>query len=172
MYEIVLNELKFWRIALRESYHLELITEDQLFRMHRSDYYENLNSYAYTECKYIELVFSLMNDSDLFANLMIEEANILFKGIIPTDKQSFKKIWLSYLLECLNDNYINESQFNIYYSSVEFNVVDWFDHERNAIRDVLEIIRFRLVHQNPKLIEYIANPTFDMLMYVNNLVYL
>lgn len=172
MREIVSSELKFWKLALRESYYLELITEDQLIRMHTSEFYDSINSPIGSDRKAIDIVLSVMHDTVLFANLMKEEARILSKGILPTDKRTFKKIWISYLLDCLNDNYITDSQFDIYYHSIEFDGFEWDDHECKAAQDVIEMIRFMLVHQNPKIVEYIENPSFDLLMYVNDLEYI
>jgi hypothetical protein len=172
MREVISTELKFWKLALRESYYLGLITEDDLMRMHSGDYYDSLNELMSTDSVLIEHVFGIMNDIELFVRLMQEEAAILSTGIIPDDKRVFKKMWLSYLLDCHDSKYISDEQFNIYYGSIKFDGIEWSAYELEVAHDIVEVIRLMLVHQNLKLMDYIKNPSFDLLMYINELEYI
>jgi len=172
MREVISTELKFWKLALRESYHLGLITESDLIRMHSAAFYESLSeSMNATDSANVAVVFDVMGDIQLFANLMKDEAQILITGVVPGDKSMFKKMWISYLLDCRSDKYITDEQFDVYYNSIEFDGIKWSKHEREAAHDIIEVIRLMLVHQNSNLMEYIENPSFDLLMYVNNLEY-
>jgi hypothetical protein len=171
MDKVISSELKFWKLALRETYYLGLITEVDLIRMHTSAFYNTISDENHKDSSQIEVVLSVMDNTDLFANLIKEEVDIISKGTLPDDKRTFKKMWVSYLLDCLDESYITDGEFEVYYDSIEFNGSTWTADERESAQDVVEIVRFMLLHQNPNMIEYIENPSFDMLMYANDLEY-
>ena len=135
-------------------------------------FYNSINSPTVEDSDNIELVLAVMDDTELFASLMKEEVSILSKGILPEDKRNFKKVWVSYLLDCLNNHYITDGQYDTYYRSIAFEGIDWIDHEREVAKDVIDMIRFMLVHQNRNIVDYIENPSFELLMYVNDLEYI
>lgn len=178
MNKATLGGLQIWKFALRESYAMGLITEYDLIEMHTSEFYDLVYDSGAGINTAVGIVFDMMNnfrtsdDNDVFIKLMKDEVKILSKGIIPDDKQVFKKMWLSYLLDCLDGGYINNTQFDQYYSSIKFDGTEWCKCELEAARDVVDTIRLMLVHRNPKLIEFIENPGFDLLMYINDLEYL
>lgn len=172
MRNAVATELKFWKLALREVYFLDLISEDDFMRMHAESFYENLTTIPVDDKSKVETVFEIMSNSKLFAMLMKEEANILTTAQLPDDKRLFKKMWLSYLLDCLHAEYLTLDQFEIYSEAISFDSRNWSENEVEVASEIIETLRFILVHDNPSAVEYIENPSFELLMYVNDLEYL
>ncbi len=171
MKNTVSTELKFWKLALRESYYLDLIDESDFIRMHTAEFYESIDSLTPTESVAAQTVFDVMKNTELFAELLREEIRIISTGDVPEDKRYFRRTWISYLLDCLHGGYINASEYDIYKSSINFDSSEWLDSERSLAESIIGMVQFSIVHENPKAGQFIEKPSFELLMFMNDLEY-
>lgn len=171
MKNTVSTELKFWKLALRESYYLDLIDESDFIRMHTAEFYESIDTLTPTETVAAQTVFDVMKNTELFAELLREEIRIISTGDVPEDKRYFRRTWISYLLDCLHGGYINANEYEIYKSSINFDSSEWLDSERSLAESIIGMIQFSIVHENPKAGQFIEKPSFELLMFMNDLEY-
>lgn len=164
------DQLMLWKIAIRELYYLELIEESMFMRLYNYDDVDTLSTSA--EDQYcIDIVYETMKNVELMAQDLHEEVDIIAHGIIPNDKRVFKKMWLSYLLDCSERGLITQIDFNELRYQIDFMNSEWSDIELVSANSVVDMIRFMLIEKNPSSIEYLDNPSFELLMYANNLEY-
>jgi hypothetical protein len=160
--------VKFWRVALRELYHMGLIEESDFIHMHKKDFVEGSTSTEY-EYKVMQMVQETIKSKEIFIPLIREEIAFISKGGLPESKFSFKKMWLSYLLDCLEANLIEESDFLSMKEGIDFNVPDWTEAEHELVYMVLDMLRVIILEENPNALDYFENLSFDLLMHVNGI---
>jgi len=171
MKHAVSTELKFWKLALRETYYLDLIDESDFIRMHASEFYDSIDSLTPDKIPSAQLVFDVMKNTELFAELLREEIRIISTGDVPEDKRYFRRSWISYLLDCRDGGYINANEYGIYKSSINFDSSEWLDSERSLAESIIGMIQFNIVHENPSAGQFIEKPSFELLMFMNDLEY-
>lgn len=171
MKEAVSSELKFWKLALRETYYLDLITQSEMIKMHTSDFFYHIDEVPLDDKDQVDVVLTIMNNPELFANLLREEITVLSKGCLPDDKRLFKKMYLSYLLDIQDAGHITEEIVDVYNNSINFDSEFWTTEERELAQSIVELFQFSAVQENPKIVQFIENPSFKILMYVNDLEY-
>ena len=171
MENTVSTELKFWKLALREAYYLDLIDEPDFVKMYSLEFYESLDNLSRRDKVPVQIVFDVMKNSELFAYLLREEVRIISTGDVPEDKRYFRRHWLSYLMDCLHDGYINANQYDVYRTSINFDSSEWSDSERSMAESIIGMIQFSIVHENPKAGQFIEKPSFELLMFMNDLEY-
>lgn len=166
------EHLKLWKVAIRELYYLDLLDENTFISMyHYGDHEYDYDSLNDSDKIIVDMVYDTLKNIELMAEALHEEVDVIARGILPKDKQVFKKMWLSYLLDCHDRGLITDADFSAMAPQIDFSNSDWSERELENANHVVDMIRFTLIEKNPASIEYIDNPSFDLLMYANNLEY-
>ena len=121
MKKSITGTIKFWRVALRELYSVGLINESDFIRMHRTGFIEGYVSNPH-EGNIMDMVTDTIKNKDIFIPLIREEIAFISKGTLPESKLRFKKMWLSYLLDCLENDLIEQSDFDSMKDSIDFDI--------------------------------------------------
>lgn len=165
-----MQTLKFWRLALTEVFNLGFIKEKDFIKMYEAEFYKSINTNI-EDKKNILLVIDVMRNTTLFSSLVKKEIKIITKTELPETKKKFTGTWLSYLLECYECRLIDLDELNDFRYCVLFDNDVWDIEEIEIVEYVINKLRLHLLKTNPNGIDYIENPTFDMLMSVNEIGY-
>lgn len=166
-----METLKFWRLALTEVFNLGFMKEKDFIKMYESDFYKSININT-EDKKTILLVIDIMRNTSLFTSLVKKEIRIITKTELPETKKNFSGTWLSYLLECYENRLIDLDELTEFRYCILFDNDTWDVEEKEIVDYIINKLRLYLVKANPHGIDYIENPTFDMLMTVNEIGYI
>lgn len=100
---------------------------------------------------------------EMVAGLIKMETRFLIDGEI-----SNKRLWITYLFECLHDGKIDADKYKKYREAIDFDT-PITESERYIINEILDYVRIKGIKNEPSLVEYISNPSFNVLMAANNL---
>jgi len=157
---------KFWNLAIRELYYIGFISKDDMISIYGS--YNNILIDDYEYRKYYLLVIEILKNSKLMSQLVTEEIAIISDLILP-EKKLFRKMWLSYLLDCIILGSLDLSELDGYESKIDFSNNIWSNEEMSTAMGIIDKLRIGIVNKNPNAIEYMENLSFDMLMDINKI---
>ena len=166
-----IDQYKFWKISIRELYSLGFILDSDLIRLHNRLYYET-QSHTPTEARYYLMVIDIMKNHELFKHLVREELDIISNGKLPTNKLNFKKIWISYILDCIDYELIESHAFMMECNKITFDGSQWSEYERQCAYDIINKVRLGIIKSNPNAIDFLENPAFEVLMAANDMEYI
>ncbi len=156
---------KLWNLALRELYHMGTI-DRELFGELYEHMEESSDNPKYK--KYYLLIIEIFRNKNLFVKLVHDEINVITYMKLP-DKNNFKKMYISYLLDCLIAYELNAEEVEFYENKIDFTNNEWTDDEKNTALFIIDKLRMCIVLRNPDAIEYMENISFDMLMHLNDI---
>jgi len=161
-------DITYWRIGLREVYSIDLISSEEFLHMYDREF---LYQDYLTEKEYdiVKFIVDLISDADGFQELINEEMPFVFGGTLPDDKEYFRKHWLYHLAECLDEGHIDEEDFSNLSTSIDFLNPEWNEDEKMKVMTILDMLRITILAKVPSSIEYFENPSFEVLMYVNDI---
>ena len=159
---------KMWRIGLRTLIDNHTITFDEFASCFAKEF---LGKEPLTdrETEIVIAVNSVMGDTDRFARLVKEEIDWITRGTLPDAKEPFYSVWLSALMECQEGGHIDGEDMLSLKDSVDFERDGWGEDEKSAINTVLDMLRMTLILKNKNAFEFMENPSFELLMFVNGL---
>lgn len=160
--------IKFWRVALRELYQLGVVDEHYFIHMHSHDVI-NKQNLTDDENRIQLLVIDLIKDKSMFTELIKEELAFISRGEVPDSKLRFKPMWLSYLLDSVENELIDMSDFNELKNAINFDIPDWTEMETEYVSMILDMVRISILASNPQAFDFFENPSFDILMYANGM---
>lgn len=159
--------LKMWRIALRNLYSMGGVTRDEFISCFDKSFLGKEPLTA-RESDIVESVNVIMSDSGSFTVLVKQDIDWITRGVIP-EKSSFSDMWMSALLECKEDAFLEPSEFDPLCDTIDFSVDEWLDGEMDTVNMVLDKLRMSILKKNPSAFEFMDNPSFDVLMYMNGM---
>ena len=157
---------KFWNLAIRELYYIGFIPKDYMISIYGSYNNDLIDDYDYR--KYYLLVIEILKNTKLMNQLVSEEINIVSDLRLP-EKKLFRKMWLSYLLDCIILGSLDLSELDEYESRIDFSNNTWNNEETSNAMAIIDKLRIGIVNKNPNAIEYMENLSFDMLMDINKI---
>lgn len=166
--DIANADIKLWRMALRSLYARNIISKSELLTGHKIYFFGNKKLGAREEFITSNATTVLSDMTGLKESLSIE-ARFIASGELPVIKSDFESHWLSHLAECVAEEYITESEFDEYSNRIDFSSYSYTDDEMNYVEMILDMVRFELLSKNPRAIEFIENPSFELLMFVNRI---
>ena len=156
---------KLWNLALRELYHMGKISRELFGELYeKMDDVSDNSKYK----KYYLLIIEIFRNKELFVKLVHEEIRVVTYMELPA-KNIFKKMYISYLLDCLVAYALTEAEVEYYENKIDFANNVWTDVEKETALYIIDKLRMSIVLRNPDAIEYMENLTFDMLMDLNNI---
>jgi hypothetical protein len=161
-------DIIYWRIGLRELYSVDMISQEEFLCMYDRDflYQDYLSNKEYDIAKFI---VGMVSDVDSFQQIINEEMVFVFGGKPPKNKKSFKKHWLFHLAGCLEEGHIDEEDFSNLINGIDFNNSEWNEDEEMKLNTILDMIRITMLSKSSSSIEYFENPSFEVLMFVNDM---
>lgn len=161
-------DIVFWRVGLRETYGMGVISKEEFLKMYEREFiYKDFISPK--EASVITFVTELISDTDSFAEHIQSENAFIFDGVVPDKKSEFKKHWLFYLAECLEEGHIDSEDFDTLLNGIDFEKSDWTEEEDLKVKTVLDILRVDMVGRIPSAMEFFKNPSFELLMFANDM---
>lgn len=157
---------KFWNLAIRELYYIGFISKDDMISIYGTYNNDLINEYEYR--KYYLLVIEILKNTKLMSQLVKEEISVVSDLRLP-EKKLFKKMWLSYLLDCIIIGSLDLSDLDEYDSKINFSNNIWSKEETSNAMSIIDKLRIGIIHKNPSAIEYMENLSFDMLMDINKI---
>jgi len=159
-----IDDATCWKLAIKFLLINRDITEEE---------YKNLHDFNVLMKNRVEVDKSISIRVDdileIYPQVLIKliqtETAFLIDRKIP---DNFEMYWVSYLIECLTGGYINEDTYQIYRNSINFDT-PITKKEYYLIDEVLEYLRTKTVKKAPSVINFIDNPSFDVLMAANEL---
>jgi hypothetical protein len=157
---------KFWNLAIRELYYIGFMPKDDMISIYGTYNNDLINDYEYR--KYYVLVIEILKNTKLMLQLVREEIAVVSDLRLP-EKKLFKKMWLSYLLDCIILGSLDLTELDEYESRIDFSNNVWSDEETSTAMNIIDKLRIGIVNKNPTAIEYMENLSFDMLMDINKI---
>lgn|SRR5574343_203544 len=157
---------KFWNLAVRELYHIGFISRDDMISIYGSYNSDLIDEYDYK--KYFLLVIEILKNKKLMTELVVEEISVISDLKLP-EKNIFKKMWLSYILDCVILGEIDLSDIDYYESEIDFSNNDWTQTEITSAMSVIDKLRIGIISKNPTAVDYMENLSFDVLMDINKI---
>ncbi len=164
--DIVKLEIMLWRRVLQQLFSQNKISHDELLKYHNKCLFD-LNHITGRELDIRKLAISDIDKKDEYAQLLKIEANFISAGVVPDSKSDFQAIWVGQLAECVSNSFITENEFYEFSDMIDFKSYFYNEEEMSYIDMILDVVRFSLVNENPSAIDFIENPSFDLLMFVN-----
>jgi hypothetical protein len=96
------------------------------------------------------------------------EAAFITKGELPNEKTHFKYAFPAQLMLLTHNNVLTHQEADRLEHSIDYDIDEWTDDEQSLINDILELYRIVLLETQPNIMEHIENPSFDLLMTINN----
>lgn len=159
---------KFWRVALRELYQLGVVDEPYFIHMYSNEVINKIDLNE-TENKIQMMVIDIIKNKEMFRQLIKEELAFISKGEVPDSKLRFKPMWLSYLLDCVESELMEENDFIELKAAINFDIPDWTPEETEYVNMVLDMVRITILSSNPAALDFFENPSFELLMHVNDM---
>ena len=154
-----------WKIALLHMFKSEYISDHELIDLHKNNLFLKENM-THRERDILFKALSVMDDVDGIKELLSIEANFISKGELP-QKKLFESHLIGYLAECLCESCITEFELFEMMSEFDYSFDIYSEKEKYYIDIILEMVRLNLVSKNPSAIQFIDNPSFELLMFVN-----
>jgi len=121
------------------------------------------------ETSVITHITNLISDTDSFAGHIESENKFIFDAELPKDKAAFKKHWIYYLAECLEESHIDSEDFDTLLNGIDFSNSVWSKEEELKVNTILDILRVEMISKVPSAIDFLKNPSFEVLMFANNM---
>lgn len=157
---------KFWNLAIRELYHIGFISRDDMISIYGSYNSDLIDEYEYK--KYFLLVIEILKNKKLMTELVVEEVSVISDLKLP-EKNIFKKMWLSYILDCVILGELALSDIDHYESAIDFSNNEWTQSEISISMSVIDKLRIGIISKNPQAVDYMENLSFDILMDINKI---
>ena len=136
---------KFWNLAIRELYHLGFISRNDMISIYGSYNSDLINEYEYK--KYFLLVIEILKNKKLISELVVEEISVISDLKLP-EKNIFKKMWLSYILDCVILGEIDLSDIDYYESEIDFSNNEWTQTEITNAMSLIDKLRIGIISKN------------------------
>ena len=159
---------KFWNLAVRELYHIGFISRDDMISIYGSYNSDLIDEYDYK--KYFLLVIEILKNKKLMTELVVEEISVISDLKLP-EKNIFKKMWLSYILDCVILGEIDLSDIDYYESEIDFSNNEWTQTEITNAMSLIDKLRIGIISKNSQAVDYMENLSFDVLMNINKIGY-
>jgi len=157
-----------WRVGLCETYDVGVISKEEFLKMYEREFiYKDFISPK--EESVIAFVADLMSNTDIFSQHIQSENTFIFDGAVPDKKSEFKKYWIFYLAECLEEGHIDSEDVATLLNGIDFEKSDWTEEEDLKVKTVLDILRIDMVGRIPSAIDFFKNPSFELLMFANDM---
>lgn len=159
---------KFWNLAVRELYHIGFISRDDMISIYGSYNSDLIDEYDYK--KYFLLIIEILKNKKLITELVVEEINVISDLKLP-EKNIFKKMWLSYILDCVILGELDLADIDYYESEIDFSNNEWTQAEISIAMSIIDKLRIGIISKNPQAVNYMENLSFDVLMDINKIGY-
>jgi hypothetical protein len=161
-----------WKLYLKELFLAKKINEKDLKRIYTLDFrFDKLTSNK--DLIIGDMIMELMErdikdgENTTFKKIIREDVDFILDGKI---KPNFELEWKFYLFECLHYKFIDNKKYTEYKKSIDFKK-PMEEKDYNKIKEILNLLRIRLVSKFPETITYIEKPSFEVLMAANNMDY-
>lgn len=158
---------KFWNLAVRQLYYMDFISRSDMIKIYGS-YNSDLIVYDGSYKAYYLLVIDILKNKPLIHQLIKEEIDIIADMKLPS-KKIFKKMWLSYILDCVINGSLPDTDIPEYETKIDFSNELWLDNEINDANHIIDMVRLDIIGKNPRSIEYMEHLSFDILININKI---
>lgn len=159
MKEKYVTDKMCWKLSTKFLFLNKKITEEQyehLYDLDKIDFEYQVDPYTIGEINNI-----IETHPDGVTELIKKDAMFLLNGEI-----SNKLLWISYLIECLSDEQIDREKFEEYKNAINFDIL-LTEKDYYLINEILNYLRVKTIKNEPSLIGYMRDPSFEVLMAAN-----
>lgn len=164
------KEVICWKLYTKKAFIDGIIDELELdniyslnFDISNVDDIEIIKSYL----KVIGLVIDDVENKDnqMLLDMIQKDIQFVVNG---STHENFQKEWICYLYECFSCGKISIDDYKCFKHAIDF-TKQLNEDDRLIIDHILDILRVKIVKNDPQSIKEFDSPSFDMLMSVNDM---
>jgi len=160
---------RFWKVGVRVLHNSGYIKDSEFV-----DVWEQVTP-DYMGCdEYIasinNKIYEIMLNAEEIKPFLSAEVEFLRSTEIPEYKSKFKSLWYSMICDMEYRKLINLDEHDRWFNGTHFEDTVWSRKEIRLVNAVKSLIQQDLVSKNPSMLDYIDEPSFDVLMTANGMI--
>lgn len=162
------NINNFWKVGIRVL-HFDGYVKDAEYK----DVWDSLTPDHYGMNDRLSLInekiYDIMSDGDELKLFLQDDIEFITTNKTPFNKLRFKSLWYSTLCDLLSQYSISDSDYTEYLNGINFTRDYWIKSEIKLLNKIRTKVCINIISKTPAFINYIENPTFEMLLSANGI---
>ena len=162
------NINKFWKVGIRVLHFDGYVKDDEYKYIWDSltpDHYGMNDRLSIIN----EKIYDIMSDGDELKLFLQDDIEFITTNKTPVNKLRFKSLWYSTLCDLLSVHSISEHEYEQYLTGINFSKEYWMKSEISLLNKIRNKVCINTIINTPSFINYIENPTFEMLLSANGI---